>query len=149
MYFLRAGLVMLCCSDEEGQEQAVALRGPRSLLCYEALGGRPSPVEVRAVGPCRVCAVPVNRMATLLGADVSPAGAVLSLLLEEMARRDEDLAWRTGDALHRVERFLAAYGERADLLPRLPKQLIARALGIRPETLSRCLRRLSEEGARA
>jgi CRP-like cAMP-binding protein len=146
VYFVQEGLMLLCGSDSEGEERLASLRGPNALLCYEALGERLSPVEVRALGPARLCALPVFQLEEWLGPGNSPARILVRLLMEELARRDEDLACRSGDALGRVARLLAACSEETDYLSRVPQQLIARTLGIRPETFSRCLRRFADEG---
>jgi CRP-like cAMP-binding protein len=145
-YFVREGLLALRTTDAEGSESWLALRGPRSLL-YASLPARPSPCELRTVTEVRLCSAPAEVLAAWMGPEGSPPRALLELLLGELERHRQELSWRSGDSPSRLARFLLAACEEDDA-PRAmpPKQLVARALGMRPETLSRCLRRFIDKG---
>jgi CRP-like cAMP-binding protein len=144
-YFVREGLLALRTVDAEGSESWLALRGPRSML-FSNLPERPSPCEVRTVTEVRLCSAPAEVLSTWMGPEGSPSRALLELLLGELERHRQELGWRSGESPSRLARFLlAACGQDASgALP--PKQLVARALGMRPETLSRCLRRFIDRG---
>lgn len=144
-WFVREGLLALRTVDADGGESWLALRGPRSLL-YAGAAHQPSPCEVRAVTEARLCSAPTETLTGWMGPPGSPSRALLELLLGELERHRRELSWRSGDSLSRLARFiLAAFAEdESQALP--PKQLVARALGMRPETLSRCLRRLIDMG---
>ncbi|MHB8877516.1 MAG: Crp/Fnr family transcriptional regulator [Myxococcaceae bacterium] len=146
VYFIREGTVALCTVDADGAERGLAIRGPRSLLCFESLSGSPSPYEVRAISALRLCSMPARALGRWVGPDRSPAASIIELLLTELSRRQEDMSWRRGDSMSRVSRFVLAAGMKVDGARPLQKQLVARVLGMRPETLSRCLGKLAERG---
>lgn len=144
-YFVREGLLALRTVDAQGDESWLALRGPRALL-YVGPPDSPSPFELRTVTEARLCSAPAGALSAWMGPPGSPSQVLLELLLGELERHRQELAWRSGDSPSRLARFLLkACGEdEARALP--PKQLVARALGMRPETLSRCLRRFIDRG---
>ena len=147
VYFVREGTVALSGLGADGSERSLGIRGPRSMLCWEAFQGKSSPVEVRTLTPSRVCALPVAEAANWAGPPDSPARALLSLLVEELVQREEESEARLGDTVGRVARFLLSWSPPGEApKARLRKQVIARSLGMRPETFSRALTRLVEKG---
>jgi CRP/FNR family transcriptional regulator, cyclic AMP receptor protein len=148
VYFVKAGLVSLSAANASGAELTLIVRGPGSLLCVEAMRGQSSPYEVRALSRVRLCSLPAEEMKRWIGPLRSPARAVLALLLEESGAQRTEVNFRTGSCLRRVARFALAYAaflaERPDAIR---KQVLARMLAMRPETLSRCLTRLERLGA--
>jgi CRP-like cAMP-binding protein len=103
---------------------------------------------VRAISRLRLCGLPAEEMKRWIGPSRSPAQAVLDLLLQETRFRHLEHNLREGSCLQRVARFALAYSafleERPDAVR---KQVLAKMLGMRPETLSRCLTRLEQCGA--
>ncbi len=86
-------------------------------------------------------------MSAWVGPDRSPARAVLDLLLSEGRMQRDEVNYRQGDCLSRVARFALAHARfLADRPNAVRKQMVARLLGMRPETLSRCLTRLERDG---
>ena len=144
---IKDGFVCLSSVSTRGAELSLSLRGPGSLLCMEALRGAPSPHEVRALSRLKVCVLSGDGMGSWLGPEKSPARAVLDLVLNEGQLQRDDMHFRRGDCLTRVARFALAH---ASFLTERPgavrKGMVARLLGMRPETLSRCLSRLQERG---
>jgi CRP-like cAMP-binding protein len=140
--------VSLSSVTSRGAETGVVVRGPASLLCLEAMHGERSPVEVRALSRVRVCGLSGDDMKRWLGPERSPARAVIELLLHENDLQRKELNLREGSCMRRVAQFALAY---ADFLQERPdavrKQVLARMLGMRAETLSRCLTRLEKCGA--
>lgn len=147
VHLVMQGTVVLSSVDENGAERSFALRGPGTLIGLEALRGVGSPVEVRTLTRVKVCNAPVADLDRWLGPTDSPARPFLELVLSELDRREEDSSWQRGDALGRVARLLLAcvQAERAEEA-NIQKQVLARAAGMRAETLSRCLHRLGEQG---
>ena len=146
-YFIKEGFVSLSAVSPRGSEVLITLRGPASLLCTEALHGDPSPSEVRALTRVKLCGIAGDQMSGWIGPDKSPARAILDLLLTEGKLQRDEVNYRQGDCLARVARFALAHARfLADRPNAVRKQVVARLLGMRPETLSRCLTRLERDG---
>jgi CRP/FNR family transcriptional regulator, cyclic AMP receptor protein len=147
VYFIKEGFVSLSAVSPRGSEMLLTLRGPASLLCTEALHGDPSPYEVRALSRVKMCGIAGDQMCAWVGPEKSPARAVLDLLLTEGKTQRDEVNYRQGDCLSRVARFALAHARfLADRPNAVRKQMVARLLGMRPETLSRCLTRLERDG---
>ena len=147
VYFVKEGFVALSAVSPRGAELLLTLRGPSSLLCTEALQGEPSPVEVRALSRVRVCGIGGDALANWVGPEKSASRVILDLLLTESRAQRDEVNWRQGDCLSRVARFALAHSRfLADRPNAVRKQVVARLLGMRPETLSRCLTKLERDG---
>src|SRR5919205_2667647 len=86
-------------------------------------------------------------MSQWVGPEKSPARVVLDLLLSEGRLQRDEVNYRQGDCLSRVARFALAHAQFLAERPNaVRKQVVARLLGMRPETLSRCLTRLEKDG---
>ena len=147
VYFVKEGFVSLSSVSPRGAELLLSLRGPTSLLCTEALQGEASAFEVRALSRVRLCGLSGDAMMQWIGPERSAARVVLELLLAEGKQQRDEVNWRQGDCLSRVARFALAHARfLADRPTAVRKQVVARLLAMRPETLSRCLTRLEKEG---
>lgn len=146
--FVRIGVIALSTVSGDGEQTWGAVRGPRSLLGVEAVGGTPSTCEVRTLTQVEICAATVPVVKTWLG---SPGGAraMFNLTLTELLEQRRDVDFRTGSVQTRVARFALAF-ERLigtnDVKRPLSKARVAGLMGIRPETLSRVLRKFSTNG---
>lgn len=156
LYIVRRGTVKLYRTSRDGREQVVAfLRygdvfGEPSLLLNEPLG-----VTAEALEPAVVCLIPQADFTALLAANPSLALAFARVL----ARRVESAVGVIGhlgvhDARERLVGYLAALARGAGR--RTPEGLevvlpagraeIGKLLGLSPETVSRRIRDLQEEG---
>ena len=158
LIFVKSGLLALSATDSAGQELGAAVRGPRSLLGFESLRGQTARASVEALTDAVVCtATPttVRQRTGLQGSGFGPsaelaasASALLQLTLDELLRVERDGDLRSGSAVSRVARFvlhsgaLIASGQHAPF----SKRHVAALLGLRPETMSRCLRALKTAG---
>ncbi len=147
VYFIKEGFVSLSAVSPRGAELLLSLRGPYSLLCTEALQNESSAVEVRALSRVKLCGIGGEALNQWIGPERSAARVVLELLLSEGRQQRDEVNWRQGDCLSRVARFALAHARfLADRPTAVRKQVVARLLAMRPETLSRCLTRLEKEG---
>ena len=147
VYFVKEGFVALSAVSPKGSELVLTLRGPASLLCTEAVSGDPSACEVRALSRVKLCGIAGDALAQWVGPERSPARVILDLLLAESRTQREEINFRQGDCMSRVARFALAHARFLAEKPNaVRKQVVARMLGMRPETLSRCLTRLEQDG---
>lgn len=157
--FVKDGLVSLTSNDATGHEVLSAVRGPRALLGFEALRNQPARGAVDALTDVQVCSAEpttVRHWVGLAEGAVSPptrdvsasATTLLNLALDELDRTTRDIDLRSGPALSRVARFLLASSKLIDAGRQAPfsKQHVAQLLGIRAETMSRCLKKLQTAG---
>jgi CRP-like cAMP-binding protein len=143
VFFVREGVVAI--GPRDPLHAQLSLRGPRSVFGLESLTDAPAPSDVWAVTPSRLCSVPAEAFRAWLGPEDSPGRAVIELLARDLLHRRAEASFHVGDGTPRLARLLLAL-EEGDA-PRVPKRVLARVLGMRPETVSRCLRRLAEAGA--
>lgn len=158
LVFVKSGLLASSATDAAGQELGAAVRGPRSLLGFEALRSQPSRAAVEALTDTVVCsatATTVKQHAGLNGSGfgesaeiAQSASALLQLTLDELLRVERDGDLRSGSALSRVARFVMSWGNLIASGQHAPfsKRHVATLLGLRPETLSRCFRALKAAG---
>ena len=158
LIFVKSGLLALSATDSAGQELSAAVRGPRSLLGFESLRGQAAHASVEALKDTVVCTstpTELRQRTGLQGSGFGPsaqqaasASALLQLTVDELLRSERDRDLRSGSALSRVARFvlnsgsLIASGQHAPF----SKRHVAALLGLRPETMSRCLRALKTGG---
>jgi CRP-like cAMP-binding protein len=145
--FVRKGVVALTVLTSEGDQAHVAVRGPRSLLGLESLRELPSPAEVTAVSDVELCVAPAERVRSWVGPE-SGARRMFELTISELLDQRRDVDFRSGSADARVARFLIVCAEHMGRGrgAAFSKMRAASVLGLRPETLSRVLRRLLERG---
>jgi CRP/FNR family transcriptional regulator, cyclic AMP receptor protein len=95
----------------------------------------------------RLCGIGGEALSQWVGPEKGASRVVLDLLLTEARQQRDEVNWRQGDCLARVARFALAHARfLADRPNAVRKQVVARLLGMRPETLSRCLTRLEADG---
>ena len=147
VYFVKEGFVALSAVSPKGSELVLTLRGPTSLPCTEAMSNEPSAYEVRALSRVKLCGIAGDAMNQWVGPERSPGRVILDLMLAESRMARDEVNFRQGDCMSRVARFALAHAKfLADRPNAVRKQVVARLLGMRPETLSRCLTRLEQDG---
>jgi len=147
LVFVRDGLFSLSATEPSGTETLTSVRGPRSMVGTESLRNQPATTSVEALTDATVCAAEASVVQRWLG-PASASSALLTLALDELSRQARELNLRSGPSLARVARFLIEYSKLIDGGRQAPfsKQHVARLLGMRAETLSRCLRQLVDAG---
>ena len=147
LIFVLRGYVALNALSSDGTESEVSIRGPGSVLALEALRGGRATREARALGPVTVCSLQRQGISRWLGPDKGPVRALLSLAMGELGRERFEHTIRKGSALRRVAALaLACDGMMTPERRGMTKATAARLLGMRPETFSRSLRWLSDQG---
>jgi CRP-like cAMP-binding protein len=145
--FVRKGVVALTVLTSEGNQAHVAVRGPRSLLGLESLRALPSPAEVTAVTDVELCVAPADQVRSWVGPETG-ARRMFELAVGELLDQRRDVDFRSGAADARVARFLLVCGDHVGRGKdaAFSKTRAASVLGLRPETLSRVLKRLTDRG---
>jgi CRP-like cAMP-binding protein len=145
--YLRRGHVALSSSSERA-ELLCAVRGAGALLGLEAVVSRRLPYDVHTIDDATFCTVNVEAFKAWLGPLDSPLGSALLFALDETMRRTGERHRIDGSATRRVARLLSDEEEGA-MPSDVPHAVLARVLGMRPETLSRALADLRRCGALA
>ena len=158
LIFVKSGLLAMSATDSAGQELGAAVRGPRSLLGFESLRGQMARASVETLTDAVVCSatpVTVRQRTGLQGTGfgssaelAASASALLQLTLDELLRVERDGDLRSGSAVSRVARFILSSGALIASGQHAPfsKRHVAALLGLRAETMSRCLRQLKTAG---
>lgn len=144
--FVKSGILVMSTVGSRGDEQRVSVRGPRSVVGLEALEGQTAAEEVRALTDVVLCRSEVARVKRWASAGPA-ANALLQLAITELALRRAEVDLRQGPAISRVARFALAYANlvQSGRGKHFSKERVARMLGMRPETFSRILRKLSDQ----
>lgn len=147
LVWVRRGHLTLAAVDADGEVASFLVKGPRSLLGVEGLFGRPAAAEVRTLTDVALCRLDPDKARQWLG-EATPAWAVLRHVLDDRGRFGEADESSRVSCLRRVARLLAGDGALLGDAGRsgLTKEQAARLLRMRPETFSRCLRRLALGG---
>lgn len=148
MYLLAQGTVQLFRTAEDGREVVIRLMKPGELFAEVVLFERDDyPVSAVALVPSEVFLVPKRQFHCLLEQPAFRRDFIANLLAKQryLAERVYRLA-----ALDVEERFFAFlrdhWGEREEYVIDISKRDVAAAIDALPETLSRMLLRLKEEG---
>jgi CRP/FNR family transcriptional regulator, cyclic AMP receptor protein len=148
VWYVRRGQVVLGSISESGSDQSSAVRGPDTLLAFEALLGEPVPYRITALTDVVLCVIEASAFRDWVGTLSSPMGAVLELALSEAHSRAAERHALEGTAVRRVSRFLLdRHRKNGNGAGMIPQHVLARVLGMRPETLSRALATLRKSGA--
>lgn len=155
-YIVQRGAVKIFKTSPRGQEQVLAVNTPGQSFAEAAVFmGRGYPASAECLEDSELVFVEREAFVRLLRSDPDLALRMLggmALKLRHLVALVEDLTLR--DARGRLSRYLLGLlpeGAEAPVLVELPAQqlLIARMLGVTPETLSRTLKSMKEEGALA
>ncbi len=152
-YWVGEGLVRLFRSSPQGDEKVIELIGPGRFFAEAALfmGGR-FPVNAAAQTPSRLVAIDGVQFKAWLAQDASRCFRLLagmSARLHKLVNEIDSLTLMKGT--DRLLQYLLDHSEPDDSGQTMveleaPKQVIASRIGVKPETLSRLLHKLSGLG---
>jgi CRP-like cAMP-binding protein len=145
---VREGTVLVTCFNSEGDEVWSSVRGPDTLVGAELLRRGRCEVDVIALTEVRLLRIGAEDFRSWVGSSHSPASAIIDLLLQEISAHSRDRAMTTGSAIARIARFLRER-QKMESVGRpfdIEQRVLARVLQIRPETLSRTLGKLRNDG---
>jgi CRP-like cAMP-binding protein len=151
LWSVKAGSVFASHTTEAGARRACSIRGPGALIGLEGLMGAPAAFdyELRAEARCEVASLDAAR--ELIERDASAARAAMLHAVGELSSQVFERRLLDGPSDVRLARFLLARDEDRSLSSwdDASMQDIACLLGMRPETLSRAIRRLEQRGVLA
>ena len=145
---VREGTVLVTCFNAEGDEVWSSVRGPDTLIGAELLRRGRCEVDVIALTEVRALRIGADDFRAWVGSSHATTAAIIDLLLQEISAHSRDRAMTTGSAIARIARFLRER-QRMESAGRpfdIEQRVLARVLQIRPETLSRTLGKLRNDG---
>ena len=148
--FIEGGVVLV--GGAGAQEAVIEFFGPgESVLLPAALLGLPYLVSARATSDGQALLIPAGKFRTLIDEDVALAAQCARELSKHWRVLINQLKEiKTQGAAERLAHFLIGQAEKTEgsavlVLPGMKKEVATR-LGIKPETLSRTLRKLRDYG---
>ena len=149
MFLLAQGNMQLHKNTEDGREVVIRVVKPGEVFAEVVLFEKERyPVSARAVADSTVLFFPRAGIHRLLAEEGFRNGFIAMLMAKQryLAGRIQELT--TKDVQYRFFSFLRShYGERERYRVALSKKDIAAAIGTTPESLSRLIQRLHDEGA--
>jgi CRP-like cAMP-binding protein len=148
MYLMAQGTVQLFRTAEDGREVVIRLMRPGELFAEVVLFERDDyPVSAVALVPAQVYLIPKRQFHCLLDQPGFRRDFIAGLLAKQRYLADRVYRLAALDVEERFFVFLRDhYGEREEYRVDLSKRDVAAAIDALPETLSRLLLRLKEEG---
>ncbi len=153
IYWVSEGLVRLYRSSPQGEEKVIELVGPGRFFAEAVLfmGGR-YPVNAAAQVATRLVAIDALSFKAWLGRDTGRCFRLLAGMSARLHRLVNDIDRLT--LMKGTDRLLQYLVDHADpdddgrqtVELEAPKQVIASRIGVKPETLSRLLHKLTDQG---
>ncbi|MBI5329552.1 MAG: Crp/Fnr family transcriptional regulator [Betaproteobacteria bacterium] len=152
-YWVAEGMIRLFRATPQGDEKVIELAGPSRLFAEAVLfmGGR-YPVNAAAQGPARLVAFDGHAFKNWLAQDAQRCFrlmAGMSARLHKLVNEIDRLTLMKG--ADRLLQYLLDHSDpddtgREKVEWEAPKQVIASRIGVKPETLSRLLHKLTDQG---
>lgn len=149
MYLLAQGTIQLFRTSEDGREVVIRLMKPGEMFAEAVLFERDDyPVSAVALVPSEVFLLPTRQFHCLLDQPGFRREFIANLLAKQRYLADRVYRLAALDVEARFFSFLRdQWGEREDYTVDITKREVAAAIDALPETLSRMLLKLRDEGA--
>lgn len=147
LVLIRRGRLLASTLLESGGYGVTLLRGAGNIIGLERLHGHVHTYEIVALTHAEVALVTANELYDHVRGRPQRLEALLESALDAVALCIAERIALRGSALQRVARFMLEAGGHDKAALTLPKNAVARMLQIRPETLSRVLKKLETAGA--
>ena len=153
-YFLDTGLIELNLIAATGEKKVLEVVGPGRTFAEAVafMRERKYPVTAEAIGDSELCQIPTNVYVDLIYGNPDACMRLLSDVcrhLHARVREIENLAVqnaRSRLASYLLDHIVETDDDEATVRLELPRHVIASRLSIKPETLSRLLRNMVDEG---
>ncbi len=153
IYWVAEGIVKLFRASPQGDEKVIELVGANRLFAEAVLfmGGQ-FPINAAAQTPARLVAINGREFKAWLGQDVTRCFRLMSGMSARMHKLVNEIDRLTlMKGADRLLQYLLDHSDPDDtgrqrVELEAPKQIIASRIGVKPETLSRLLHKLSDQG---
>lgn len=153
-YFIESGYIELSLLSPTGEKKILEVVGPGRTFAEAVafMRGHKYPVTAETLEPCTVCEVRNREYVELLYSNPDACLRLLSDVSRHLHARVQEIERLTiQNARSRLVSYLLdhvteAQDDEATIRLELPRHVIASRLSMKPETLSRLLRNLVEEG---
>lgn len=154
LFVVASGTIKIACQSPDGGEKVIDLPGPGQVFGESSLVlDRPYPYMASALAPACLMHVDGRMLRDLAERSAGFARRLLAHLSWRVFASVRDLEdYRVRAPLERLIGFLLDHGDptpddECPVVPLgVPKHVVASRLGMTPESLSRCLRELSDSG---
>lgn len=148
LHLLASGGIQLFKSSLEGKEVVIKLVKPGEIFAEVVLFEKDRyPVSAIAIEDSQVCLIPRRQFHVLLDQAPFRNDFIRTLMQKQRYLVDQILSLSTADVEERFFQFLQDhYGTKEEYSVPFTKKDVAASIGILPETLSRLLLRLKNEG---
>jgi CRP-like cAMP-binding protein len=151
MYLMAQGILQVFRTSAEGREVVIKLIGPGEIFGEVVLFERDTfPASAMALTAVEVFLIPRKQLHCLLDQEGFRNDFIAMLLSKQRYLTDRIFGLSAMDVEGRLFRFLReTFGEREEYVVDITKKDVAAAIGVLPETLSRLLLKLKEDGLMA
>lgn len=153
-YFLDSGLIELNLIAATGEKKILEVVGPGRTFAEAVTFMREQkyPVTAEAIAESRLCQIPNKPYIDLVYSNPDACMRLLSDVSRHLHARVREIEHltiqnaRSRLAIYLLDHVVETHGDEATVRLELPRHVIASRLSIQPETLSRLLRNMVDEG---
>jgi CRP/FNR family transcriptional regulator, dissimilatory nitrate respiration regulator len=153
-YFLDSGLIELNLASATGEKKVLEVLGPGRTFAEAVafMQGRKYPVTAEALAQSSLCQIPIKAYVDILKTNPAATMRLLSDVCRHLHARVSEIENLTVQnargrlASYLLDHVVESNDDEATVRLELPRHVIASRLSVKPETLSRLLRNMVDEG---